>query len=106
MADLIVEAPRTLEQRLRAAGLPPGVVVVEPADGGEVVMSVLSPEGLVREPDELHRVLDRAGTGDAPLVVEVEAAEELRPDELDVILGAARRSPRPVILRIAADASA
>jgi hypothetical protein len=104
MAELIVEAPRAVEQRLRAAGLPPGVVVVGPADGGEVVMSVLSPEGLVRERDELHRVLDRAGTGEEPLVVVVEAAEELRPDELDAIADAARRSRRPVILRIARSA--
>jgi len=104
MAELIVEAPRVVEQRLRAAGLPLGVVVVGPADGGEVVMSVLSPEGLVRERDELHRVLDRAGTGEEPLVVVVEAAEELGPDELDAIADPARRSRRPVILRIARSA--
>jgi hypothetical protein len=37
--------------------------------------------------------------------VVVEAAEELRDDELDALLEAARRSPRVVILRIQADAT-
>jgi hypothetical protein len=73
-------------------------------DAGEVVMSVLAPEALVREREELRRVIDRAGTGDEPLVVVVEAAEELRDDELDAILEAARGSRRAVILRILADA--
>jgi hypothetical protein len=77
---------------------------LEAPDAGQVVMSVLSPEGLVRERNELGRVIDEAGTGDEPLVVVVEAAEELREDELAAILEPARSSHRPVILRIAADA--
>ena len=66
-------------------------------------MSVLSPEALVREREELRRVLDAAGTGDEPLVVVVEVAEELREDELAAILDVARRAPRSVILRVARD---
>jgi hypothetical protein len=33
-------------------------------------------------------------------VVVIEAAELLRPDELDVVAAAAARAPRPVILRV------
>jgi hypothetical protein len=77
---------------------------LEAPDAGQVVMSVLSPEGLVRERDEVRRVIGAAGTGDEPVVIVVEAAEELREDELAAILEPARGSHRPVILRIAADA--
>jgi hypothetical protein len=58
----------------------------------------------MRERDELCKVLGQAGDGEEPLVVMVEAAEELREEELDALLEAARRSPRVVILRIQADA--
>lgn len=92
-----------------------GEVVVEPLatdaagrleapEGGEVVMSVLSPEALVREREELQRTIERAGTGTQPVIVVVEAAEELREEELDAVLEAARRSRRSVILRIEGDA--
>jgi hypothetical protein len=74
-------------------------------DAGEVVMSVLSPEALVRERDELRRVVIGASSGDDPLVVVVEAAEELREDELAAALDAAsHRSDRGVVLRIMGDA--
>jgi hypothetical protein len=73
-------------------------------DAGEVVMSVLGPDGLVRERAEVARVIDRAGTGTEPLVVIVEAAEELREEHLEPVVEAARRSSRPVILRIEMDA--
>jgi hypothetical protein len=76
---------------------------LEPPDAGEVVLSVPSPETLLREADETHRVLDEAGTGTEPLVIVVEAADELRDDELAVVLDAAARSPRSVILRVVAD---
>jgi hypothetical protein len=75
-----------------------------PPDAGQVVMSVLSPETFAREPDEVRRVIDGAGGGDEPLFVVVEAAEELRDDELAVVLEAADRSSRPVVLHIAAEA--
>jgi hypothetical protein len=75
-----------------------------PPDVGQVVMSVPSPETLAREPDDVRRVIGRAGAGDEPLVVVVEAAEELRDDELAAVLEAADRTSRPVVLHIAGDA--
>jgi hypothetical protein len=77
---------------------------LEPPGVGQVVFSVLSPEALAREADDVRRVIDEAGDGDEPLVVVVEAAEELREDELAPVVDAARRTARDVILRIAADA--
>jgi hypothetical protein len=45
-------------------------------------------------------VIDRAGAGIEPLVVLVEAADELREDELAVVIEAAAHAHRAVILRI------
>ena len=70
---------------------------------GQIVLSVLSPEALARQADDVRRVIDEAADGTEPLVVVVEAAEELREDELAPVVDAARRSRRSVILRIAAD---
>jgi hypothetical protein len=67
---------------------------------GEVVFSTLGPEGLVRDQESLRRAVDGAGTGSEPLLVVVEGAEELREDELAPVLEVARRSARPVILRV------
>lgn len=75
-----------------------------PSDHGEVVLSVPSPEALARERDEVRRVIREAGQGVEPLVVEVEAAEEVRDEELAGVVEAAKDSPRPVILRIIRDA--
>jgi hypothetical protein len=69
-------------------------------EAGEVVMSVLSPEALRREPEEVRDVVRSAERTDEPLVIVVEAAEELREDELSVVLDAAQRADRLVILRI------
>ena len=77
---------------------------LEPPEAGTVVLSVPSPESLAREADEVRRVIARAGTGVEPLVVVVEAAEELRDDELAAVLEAAGHAPRPVILRVMRDA--
>ena len=77
---------------------------LEPSDAGTVVLSVPSPEALAREPDEVRHVLSHAGPGVEPLVVVVEAAEELRDDELAAVLEAANHAPRPVILRVLRDA--
>jgi hypothetical protein len=74
--------------------------VLEPAAGGEVVLSVPSPESLAREPDTVRRVIARSGTGVEPLVVEVQAAEQLREEELAAVLRAADHTSRPVILRV------
>jgi hypothetical protein len=73
---------------------------LEPPSAGEVVLSVASPEALAREAAEVRRVIAHAGTGVEPLVLEVEAAEELRDDELASVLEAAAHTSRPVILRI------
>jgi hypothetical protein len=76
---------------------------LEAPPGGEVVLSVPSPQTFRREPDELHRVLAQAGTGTEPLVVVIEAAEELTDSDLRLVLDAARRAPRPVIVRVIRD---
>jgi hypothetical protein len=80
---------------------PPGGI--GPPEVGEVVMSVLSPEGL-RDAQEVRDAVSQAPDGDEPLTIVVEAAEYLREDELAVVLDAARRADRLVILRIMADA--
>jgi hypothetical protein len=76
---------------------------LEPPGGGEVVLSVLSPEAL-RDRQQVQDVLLQTDTSDVPPVIIVEAAEELREDELDAVLDAADRAQRVVILRIMADA--
>jgi hypothetical protein len=73
---------------------------LQPPVAGEVVLSVPSPETLAREAGEVRRVIARAGTGDEPLVLVVEAAEELREEELAPVLEAASHTSRAVILRI------
>jgi Asp-tRNA(Asn)/Glu-tRNA(Gln) amidotransferase C subunit len=77
---------------------------LEPPAAGQVVLSVPSPEALARQADDVRRVIDAAGDGVEPLVVVVEAAEELREDELAPVVDAARRTRRSVILRISRDA--
>lgn len=77
---------------------------LEAIDAGEVVLSVLSPETLEREADEVRRVIARAGTGVGPLLVVVEAAEELREEEIAPVIEATSRAERPVILRIVRNA--
>jgi hypothetical protein len=77
---------------------------LEPLAAGQVVLSLPSPEALQREADEVRRVIVQAGTGVEPLVVVVEAAEELREEEMAAILDAAGHASRAVILRIAGDA--
>lgn len=77
---------------------------VEPADTPKVVLSLPSPESLRREADTVRRVIDEAGDGPEPLVVEVEVGEHLREDELQALLDAASRTSRAVILRVMRDA--
>ena len=116
---LIIELPSggAVDRQLRAQALPSlasGEVVVEDgptdADGaleaitvGQVVMSVPSPESLRREAAEVRRVIANAGTGVEPLVLVVEAAEELREEELAAVLEAAAHTSRAVILRVVRD---
>jgi hypothetical protein len=75
-----------------------------PPEASEIVLSVLSPEALTREADEVRDVIERAPERHKPLVIVVEAAEELREDELAVVLDAAARAQRRVIVRVMADA--
>jgi hypothetical protein len=112
---LIIQVPRgsAIERQLRDE--PPEalrgddvLVQTAPTDdegnleqlAGEVVLSVPAPAELLRQADELARVLRLAGTGTAPLVIVVQAAEELEDDQAALVVEAARRAPRPVILRI------
>lgn len=77
---------------------------IGPPEASEVVMSVLSPEALTRDREEVEDVVRRAEAGDEPLMIVVQAAEELREEELAAVLDAAQRADRLVILRIMADA--
>lgn len=123
MADpvrVIVQlAPGSEVDRQLSADPPPsvasGAVVLEheepapdgrlgPPDGGEVVLTVLSPEALRREPAEVESAVGRPADPNQPPVVIVEAAEELREEELTVLVSAAARANRVAILRIIADA--
>jgi hypothetical protein len=116
---LIVQVPLggPLEQQLAArppASVSSGAAVVEreqpdeqgnlePPSAGEIVLSVPSPEGLSRDPDQVRRVIATAGTGTEPLVIVIEDAEELREEELAPVAQAAARSSRAVILRVIRD---
>jgi hypothetical protein len=77
---------------------------IGPPEAGEVVMSVLSPEALTRDAQEVQDAVTQADVSDEPVTIVVDAAEYLREDELAVVLDAARRAGRLVILRIMADA--
>jgi hypothetical protein len=117
---LILQVPNGSRVEVQLAADPPAAVsdrdvvveigatdsegVLESPPAGEVVLSVPSPQTFRREPEELHRVLAHPGTGTEPLVVVVEAAEELTDSDLRLVLDAARQSPRPVILRVIRDA--
>ena len=48
-------------------------------------------------------MIAQAGTGSEPLVLVVEAAEELREEELAAVLGAVSHTSRAVILRVMRD---
>jgi hypothetical protein len=74
-----------------------------PPEAGEVVMSVLSPEALRSDQQEVRDVILQAADS-GPLVIVVEAAEELREDELAAVLDAAARAGRDVVLRVMAGA--
>lgn len=117
---LILQVPNGSRVEVQLAADPPAAVsdgevlveigatdaegVLEAQAAGEVVLAVPSPQAFRREPDELHRVLAEAGTGTEPLVVVIEAAEELTDSDLGLVLDAARRARRAVILRVIRDA--
>ncbi|MGO9820687.1 MAG: hypothetical protein ACLPTJ_08560 [Solirubrobacteraceae bacterium] len=112
-SPLIVQVPSGGPVAKQLASQPPAssdvVVVVgltddrgnlEPPAGGEVVLSVPSPEALSREANEVRRVIAHAGTGTEPLVLVVEAADELRDEHLSPVIDAATHASRAVILRV------
>ena len=123
MADpvrVIVQlAPGSQVDRQLSSAPPPslasGAVVLEheepgpggrlgPPAGGEVVLSVLAPEALTREPGEVDTAVSRPADPHQPPVVIVEAAEELLEEQLAVVVSAAARTGRVAILRIIANA--
>lgn len=114
--ELIVQLPRDspVDRHLRD-DLPPSIasgrVILQhlPADSqgrliappaGEVVLSVLSPEALRREAEQVTREIRQAAADGEPLVVQVQAAQELHEDELAALLDATARTRRVVLLRI------
>jgi len=117
--SVIVQLPRdsAIDHELRAYPLPSvasGQVVLdhvlpgpdgrlEPPEASEIVMSVPSPEGL-RQQSEVRDVIEQAPDKHKPLMIIVEAAEELREDELAAVVDAAEHAHRRVIIRIMADA--
>src|SRR5215468_4643690 len=116
--SVIVQLPRdsAIDHELRAYPLPSvarGQAVLdhvrpgtdgrlEPPEASEIVMSVPSPEAL-RQPSEVRDVIEQAPDKRKPLMIIVEAAEELRQEELAVVVDAAERAHRKVIIRIMAD---
>jgi len=76
---------------------------LSPPPAGEVVLTVLSPEALRRDPQVIRDAIDQADSDQPPVIV-VEAAEYLREDEIAAVLDAADRADRTVIVRILTDA--
>jgi hypothetical protein len=115
-AVVIVQLPRgsTAEAYLRTyppPSLASGRVILDqlaaepdgrlgPPETGEVVLSVPSPEALTRDRQQVRDVIRRAAAGTGPLMIIVQAAGELREDELAVVLDAAARARRDVVLRV------
>jgi hypothetical protein len=113
--NLIIQVPRgsAIEKQLHdqpPASLTADDVLVQtgPTDArgvlealaGEVVLALPAPEGLRRHAAELKRLLDDAGTGTAPLVVVIDAGEELLEEEVAPLVAAARTAHRMVMLRV------
>jgi hypothetical protein len=76
---------------------------LSPPPAGEVVLTVLSPEALRRDPQVVRDAVAQADSDQPPVIV-VEAAEYLREDEIAAVLDAADRADRTVILRLLTDA--
>ena len=114
---LLLQVPRDGRLDLRFRSDPPAgadAVVLDPVDPsrsgrieppspGKLVFSLPSPEELPRKREELRRAVAAAGAGDEPLVIAVEAASELQPDELAAAVDAAAHTDRPVILAVLGD---
>jgi hypothetical protein len=76
---------------------------LSPPPGGEVVLTVLSPEALRRDPQVVRDAIAQADSDQPPVIV-VQAGEYLREDEIAAVLDAADRADRTVILRVLTDA--
>jgi hypothetical protein len=115
VVPLIVRVPSgsRVERQLRTSPPPAGERIVldvaaadssgQPPSAGTVVLALPSPEGLLRERDALRRTIAQAGQVDEPLIVLLEAASELREDELRAALEAADRTERAVMLVVLRD---
>jgi hypothetical protein len=115
VVPLIVRVPSgsRVERQLRTSPPPAGKRIVldvaaadssgQPPSAGTVVLALPSPEGLLRERDALRRTIAQAGQVDEPLIVLLEAASELREDELRAALEAADRTERAVMLVVLRD---
>ena len=76
---------------------------LSPPPAGQVVLTVLSPEALRRDPQVVRDAIAQADSDQPPVIV-VQAAEYLREDEIAAVLDAADRADRTVILRVVTDA--
>ena len=76
---------------------------LSPPPAGQVVLTVLSPEALRRDPQVVRDAIAQADSDQPPVIV-VQAAEYLREDEIAAVLDAADRADRTVIVRILTDA--
>jgi hypothetical protein len=114
--ELIVQLPRdSVADRNLREETPPSVtsgrVLIQhlPADsegrliapeGGEVILSVPSPEALKRESGEVSRLIRAREEEGEPLVIVVDDAEYLREEELSAVLDGAAHTRRMVLLRV------
>ena len=113
MASLIVQIPEggRLERELRdglLAGHAGDTVLapvrpvspgrIDPPDAAKAVFSTASPEGLVREREELARAVAAERSDARPVAILVEGAEELQEDQLAAAREAADHAHGDVIL--------
>ncbi len=115
MASLIVQVPEggRLERQLRDGALAADTVLapvrpvspgrIDPPDAAKAVFSTASPEGLVREREELARAVAAERSGARPVAILVEGAEELREDQLAAAREAADHAHGDVILVLLRD---
>jgi hypothetical protein len=76
---------------------------LEAIEAGQALLTLPSPEAIEREAAEVRRAIGRAGTGVEPILLVLEAGEELTEQQLQIVLGAAAHTSRAVIVRVIAD---
>jgi hypothetical protein len=90
--------PSAADRRVVIEPIAPGADGrIEPPEAGRVVLSFLSPEDLRREAEQISREFS-LNTGSEPPVVVLQVAEELREDQLGILLQAAELAKRVVLL--------